>query len=126
MALTGLVVALFCVACSRADIDNKEAVRAAMLEYLKKNQASTGLDPDAMDVNVDAVVFERDVARATVSFLIKGTDQGMQGNYTLTRQGDKWGDVKRQTVTVAPHGADLTPPPAAKLPEGHPPVSPKQ
>lgn len=97
-----------------------------MIEYLQKNQASTGLDPNAMDVSVDAVVFERDTARATVSFLIKGTDQGMQGNYTLTREGDHWGDVKRQNMTVAPHGTDLTAPPAVEIPEGHPPVSSKQ
>jgi hypothetical protein len=122
----GLMAALFCAACSRPDIDNKEAIRAAMIEYLRSNQASTGLDPNAMDVNVDAVVFERDTARATVSFLIRGTDQGMQGNYTLSREGSKWGNVKRQAMTVAPHGADLALPPAAELPERHPPVSPKQ
>lgn len=124
-------------ACSRANIDNKDAVRAAMVEYLDKNKDSTGLDPARMDINVDAVSFERDTARATVSFLIKGTDQGMQGNYTLTRDGDKWGNVKRQNITAAPHGGsiDTVPPDKNKepllpvipgtqtnLPAGHPPV----
>lgn len=99
------------VACSKADIDNKDAVRAAMIEYLEKNKASTGLDPSAMDINVDAVQFERDTARATVSFLIKGTDQGMQGNYTLTRDGNKWGKVTRQNMTAAPHGGAVNEPP---------------
>ncbi len=138
-----LVAALLGTACSHADIDTKDAVRAAMIEYLDKNKASTGLDPARMDVNVDAVAFERDTARATVSFLIKGTDQGMQGNYTLTREGDKWGSVKRQNITAAPHGGSIeaTAPPApgpsqgkepllpiplpgteTKLPAGHPPV----
>jgi hypothetical protein len=142
VALT-LAAALLGTACSRADIDNKAAVRAAMVEYLDKNKDSTGLDPARMDVNVDAVAFERDTARATVSFLIKGTDQGMQGNYTLSREGDKWGSVKRQNITAAPHGGsiDTTAPPAqtpgqtkepllpvplpgteTKLPAGHPPV----
>lgn len=110
-----------------------------MIEYLDKNKDSTGLDPSRMDINVDAVAFERDTARATVSFLIKGTDQGMQGNYTLTREGDKWGNVKRQNITAAPHGDSIptTAPPAqdkepllpvplpgteTKLPAGHPPV----
>jgi len=140
-ALT-LAAALLGTACSRADIDNKDAVRAAMVEYLDKNKESTGLDPSRMDVKVDAVAFERDAARATVSFLIKGTDQGMQGNYTLTREGDKWGNVKRQSITASPHGGSVEtnapPQPAEKgkepllpvplpgtetnLPAGHPPV----
>jgi hypothetical protein len=117
-----------------------------MIEYLETNKNSTGLDPSRMDVNVDAVAFERDTARATVSFLIKGTDQGMQGNYTLTREGEKWGDVKRQNLTAAPHGSSIetTAPPASptekgkepllpvplpgtetKLPAGHPPITNK-
>lgn len=131
-------------ACSQANIDNKDAVQAAMVEYLEKNKAATGLDPAAMDIHVDAVQFERDTARATVSFLIKGTDQGMQGNYTLTREGDKWGNVTRQNMTAAPHGGSVNEnaPPQDKapqegndallpvplpgtqqqLPSGHPPV----
>ncbi len=142
-ALT-LAAFLLGTACSHADIDNKDAIRAAMIEYLDKNKDSTGLDPARMDVNVDAVAFERDTARATVSFLIKGTDQGMQGNYTLTREGDKWGGVKRQNITAAPHGGSIetTAPPVqnssgkpqepllpvplpstqTKLPAGHPPI----
>jgi hypothetical protein len=128
-------------ACSDANIDNKDAVRVAMLEYLEKNKTSTGLDPAAMDISVDAVQFERDTARATVSFLIKGTSQGMQGNYTLTREGGKWGKVSRQNLTAAPHGVDSVNAPAAPtlpvpiqgsqstLPAGHPsvtaPVSPE-
>jgi hypothetical protein len=135
------LAALFAAACSNANIDNKDAVRTAMIEYLVTNQASTGIDPSAMDVNVDAVQFERDTARATVSFLIKGSDQGMQGNYTLTRDGNKWGGVTRQSMTAAPHGVDSVnaPPPAAEqgkesllpvplpgsqpqLPAGHPAV----
>jgi hypothetical protein len=81
-------------------------------------------------------VFERDTARATVAFMIKGTDQGMRGNYTLTRTGDKWGNVTRQNLTAAPHdieGPDqekepllpVIPGTAGKsqdLPAGHPPV----
>ncbi|MFM2126317.1 MAG: hypothetical protein RL328_2768 [Acidobacteriota bacterium] len=116
-----------------------------MIEYLENNKAATGIDPAAMDVNVDAVQFERDTARATVSFLVKGSNNGMQGNYTLTREGDKWGNVKRQNMTAAPHGVEPVggaAPPATgaapdqgkslipvplpgtqqQLPAGHPPV----
>jgi hypothetical protein len=145
-----VTAALFgAVACSNANIDNKDAVKAAMIEYLEKNKASTGIDPAAMDVNVDAVQFERDTARASVSFLIKGSTNGMQGNYTLTRDGNKWSDVKRQNMTAAPHGvapADGAPPATGaepdqgkepllpvipgqpqqqSLPAGHPPVGSK-
>ncbi|MEI9812071.1 MAG: hypothetical protein WDO18_05085 [Acidobacteriota bacterium] len=130
------------VACSSVNIDNKDAVRSAMIEYLEKNKASTGIDPNAMDVKVDVVVFERDTANATVAFTVKGSDQGMHGNYTLTREGNKWGNVKRQNLTAAPHDIEggtpagpidqtkepLLPvmpggaPGAQGLPAGHPPV----
>jgi hypothetical protein len=139
-----LAAALLAGACSNANIDNKDAVKAAMVEYLEKNKAATGIDPAAMDVNVDAVQFERDTARASVSFLIKGSTQGMQGNYTLTRDGNKWGSVTRQNMTATPHGVDTVnaPPPAdqgkepllpvipgtpsqQQLPAGHPAVGTK-
>jgi hypothetical protein len=133
-----LAAALFAAACSNANIDNKDAVKAAMVEYLEKNKASTGIDPAAMDINVDAVQFERDTARASVSFLIKGSTNGMQGNYTLTRDGNKWGSVTRQSMTAAPHGVDVAPAPAKEpllpgplpgtqqqLPAGHPAVGTK-
>jgi hypothetical protein len=111
---TCLAVALLAlVACSSADIDNKEAVREAMLEYINANSASTGLDPDRMDIAIDAVVFERDVARATVSYKVKGTDTGMQQNYTLDRKGNKW-------VARKPEGAGA----AHNLPEAEPAIPP--
>lgn len=137
---------LFSVACSNANIDNKDAVKAAMIEYLDKTKASTGIDPSAMDINVDAVQFERDTARASVSFLIKGSTNGMQGNYTLTRDGNKWGNVTRQSMTATPHGVDTAPAPVTgpapgstkepllpgplpgtqqQLPAGHPAVGTK-
>lgn len=98
-----LLAILGTAACSSSNIDNKDAVRSAMVEYLETNKKSTGLDPNAMDVKIDAVTFDRDTAHATVAFLIKGSDQGMHGNYTLTREGNKWGNVKRQNLTAAPH-----------------------
>lgn len=136
-------MALMLAACSRNDIDNKEAVRAAMAEYLTSRTAETGLDPQRMDINVDAVAFERDVARATVSFTVKGTDSGMQLNYTLDRKGNKWVVRGKQDATAGPHpvaGPQTGAAPEApaisiplpgqqgKLPEGHPPVdsSPKK
>jgi hypothetical protein len=135
-----LLAILGTAACSSSNIDNKDAVRSAMVEYLNANKASTGIDPSAMDVKIDAVTFDRDTAHATVAFLIKGSDQGMHGNYTLTKVGDKWGNVKRQNLTAAPHdieGGAAQPADSGKepllpvvpgtstppgLPAGHPPV----
>ena len=85
-----LAAALLLAACARKNIENKEAIRQAVVEYLNSRQAQTGLDMSTMDVNVTAMAFERDTARATVEFRVKNGDAGMQLNYTLDRKGDKW------------------------------------
>ena len=128
------LVAVMLASCSSADIDNKDAVRAAIVEYLQDNQAATGLDVSQLTIGIDAVVFERDLARATVSFAPKsGGDMSMQWNYTLERQGNKWGNVKRDAamgphgvpgVAAPPAGAPGAPPAPSTgpLPAGHPAV----
>ncbi len=124
-----VLFALTLAACSRKDIDNKDAVKAAVVEYLSSRSKETGLDPQRMDIHVNAVAFERDTARATVSFTVKGTDAGMQLNYTLERSGNKW-IVKSKDSTTGPHplaepqsGTPPAPPGAqGALPEGHPPL----
>lgn len=119
-------------ACARKNIENKEAIRDAVVEHLSSPaiQAKTGLDMSNMDVNVTAMTFERDTARATVDFRVKNSDAGMQMNYTLDRKGDKWVVQARQdsgqghgVVTPGNEGA-----PSKELPPGHPavPSSPKQ
>ena len=132
-------MALMLAACSRSAIDNKDAVKAAMVEYLNSRSKETGLDPQRMDINVNAVAFERDLARATVSFTVKGTDAGMQMNYTLDRSGDKWVVRGKSDATTGPHpitgpqtGAAPEPSPLPiplpgtqpALPAGHPAVVP--
>jgi len=127
------VAALLLAACARKNIENKDAIRQAVVEYLNSRQAQTGLDMATMDVNVTAMAFERDTARATVEFRIKNSDAGMQLNYTLDRKGDKWVVQARQDsgqghgVVTPPNGSG-TPNPGVALPPGHPsvPVSPKQ
>ena len=106
------------------------------MEYLNSRQAQTGLDMSTMDVNVTAMTFERDTARATVEFRVKGGDAGMQLNYTLDRKGDKWVVQARQDagqghgVPILPDGSvGVTPTDKSQLPPGHPsipPASPKQ
>jgi hypothetical protein len=126
LALGTLVLA----ACARKYIENKEAIRQAVVDYLSSRQAQTGLDMSTMDVNVTAMSFERDTARATVEFRIKNGDAGMQMNYSLDRKGDKWVVQPRaensQGHGVVLPGNDKAPP--GELPPGHPsvPASPKQ
>jgi hypothetical protein len=80
-----------------------------------------------MDVNVMAMTFERDTARATVEFRVKNSEAGMQLNYTLDRKGDKWVVQARQDSGQG-HGVVQPEAPGVALPPGHPsvPVSPKQ
>jgi hypothetical protein len=125
---------LLLAACARKNIENKDAIRQAVIEYLSSRQAQTGLDMATMDVNVTAMAFERDTARATVEFRVKNSDAGMQLNYTLDRKGDKW-VVQPKADNGGGHGVVLPEndkglPPSSNgaLPPGHPavPVSPKQ
>jgi hypothetical protein len=125
---------LVLAACSRKNIENKEAIRQAVIEYLTSRQAQTGLDMSTMDVNVTAMTFERDTARATVAFKIKNSDAGMNLNYTLDRKGDKWVVQARQDNgkghgVVLPEGSADDKAGSEALPPGHPAVplpSPKQ
>ncbi len=129
-------------ACARKNIENKEAIRQAVIDYLNSRQAQTGLDMSTMDVNVTAMAFERDTARATVDFRIKNGDAGMQINYTLSRKGDQW-VVEPKAQSGGGHGVVLPPggdtsgdtsgsKGSGQLPPGHPaipqtsPASPKQ
>jgi len=131
-----LIFTLLLGACARKNIENKDAIRQAVVDYLNARQAQTGLDMSTMDVNVAAMAFERDTARATVEFRVKGGDAGMQLNYTLDRKGDKW-VVQPKQEGAGGHGVVLPPdgsgsPAPGQLPPGHPSVpadpsaSPKQ
>jgi hypothetical protein len=117
--------ALVAVSCSK-DIQNTDAVKQGVMDYLKTNQAKTGLNLEAMQVEVRSVSFQRDEARAGVSITPKGMPgAGMQMNYVLARNGNKW-EVRGRTENGAnPHGASEPPPPSGTLPPGHPQVSTK-
>ena len=58
---------LFLASCAK-DIQTPEAVRQGVLDYLKQRTAEIGINMDAMNVTVSSVSFEKDVARAAVSF----------------------------------------------------------
>ena len=49
------------------NIDNKEAVRKGVVDYLDKRKSQTGLDMSLMNVEVTNVTFEKNEARATVA-----------------------------------------------------------
>jgi outer membrane murein-binding lipoprotein Lpp len=123
-----LLFTLLLAACARKNIETKDAIRQAVVEYLNARQAQTGLDMSIMDVNVMAMTFERDTARATVEFRVKNSEAGMQLNYTLDRKGDKWVVQARQDsgqghgVVQPPSGSGIP----GQLPPGHPSIPPPQ
>ena len=118
--LSLLAPVVFLAACSK-DIQNTEAVRQGVVDYLQQRTAETGLDVNSLVVTVSSVSFEQDVARATVAFSPKSAPgvTGMSMNYVLDRKGDKWVVKGRQVNPVNPHGAGETPP-------GHPTTGPGQ
>jgi hypothetical protein len=128
LGIAGLLLA----ACAHKDIDNKDAVQQAVVEYLTARQATTGLNMGTMDVSVLEMRFEKDSAHVTMAFRIKGSDAGMNMPYTLDRKGDKW-VVRPPADSSNPHGdmpATVVPgsgvmPPGATLPPGHPAVGSK-
>jgi hypothetical protein len=112
LALVTSVVIL--AACSK-DIQNTEAVRQGVVDYLQQRTAETGLDVNSLVVTVSSVSFEKDVARANVAFSPKSAPgvTGMSMNYVLDRKGDKWVVKGRQVNPGGAHGA-------GEMPPGHP------
>ena len=136
------VVAMLLAACAK-DIQNSEAVKQGVINYLQARQPQTGLDMNLMQVDVVSVSFEKDQARAMVMFRPKsGADAaGMKLPYTLKRKGNQWVVEPQNEGGANPHGGagggepmtlppnhptvpDGTPQPPAggALPPGHPPV----
>ena len=112
---------LILAACSK-NIQNSEAVKEGVVDYLKQRAPTMGLDMSAMDVNVGSISFEKDIARANVSFVPKGMPPGSGGmsmDYVLERKGDKWAVKGRQVSPGNSHGDQALP---GDLPPGHPPT----
>jgi hypothetical protein len=123
--------ALLLLASCAKDIQNPEAVRQGVVDYLNQRSGEIGIDMNNIDVKVTTVSFEKDVARASVSFTAKGgpANAGMSMSYVLDRKGDKWAVRGRQSNPSNPHGGGLpsgegTPDvhggPGGPLPSGHP------
>ncbi len=126
IALAGaLVVAL--AACHK-DIDNGDAVRQGVMNYLAKK---SGLS--SMDVTIASVSFKKDEADAVVHFQAKGSTapgSGLDIPYVLERKGNEWVVKGRAGAArgANPHGAagGMGANPHASgtpaLPPGHPAV----
>ncbi len=131
-ALAAILVMGTGAACKRS-IDNQEAVRQAVIDYLSKR---SNLNVSAMNVDVASVTFRSNEADAVVAITARGATPGqpMSMRYALERQGDHWAVKGKTEAGGSPHGAGAANPhggaePAAgELPPGHPavPPTPKQ
>jgi hypothetical protein len=127
-----LLIASLLLGAYKKDIQNEDAVKQGILNYLSKRQ-----DLGKMDVTVSKVAFRQNEADATVHFQSKDsnpTNAGIDFQYVLERKGNEW-VVKGKAVgsghgagggMESPHGMGS---PAgggtlAPLPPGHPTVPP--
>lgn len=115
-----LIAALSLLAACAPDIQNKDAVRASIVDYLRAREAQTGLSVDAMQVDISSLTFSSsgNEAHANVTFTAKQGGGGMQMPYTLDRKGSKWVVRAHAEGGENPHGAAGLP----ALPPNHPPV----
>jgi hypothetical protein len=113
-AITAVLALL--TACAK-DIQNKDAVRSAMVDYLNARPDKMGL---TVNVEISSVTFTSsgDEAHATVKFTPKQGGAGMDMPYTLDRNGNKWVVRPHAEGGENPHGAAGLP----ALPPRHPPV----
>jgi hypothetical protein len=115
-----LAVLALLAACTK-DIQNKDAVRGAIVDYLKARESKTGLKMDAMEVEVSTMTFSSsgNEAHATVKFTPKGGGAGMDMPYTLDRNGNQWVVRAHAEGGENPHGAVKLP----AMPPSHPPAT---
>jgi hypothetical protein len=115
-----LIAAFSMLAACTKDIQNSEAVRSSIVDYLKARQEATGLNVDLMKVDVSSVTYTAGgkEAHANVMFTAKEGGGSMQMPYTLDRKGDKWVVRAHAEGRENPHGAAGLP----SLPPSHPPV----
>jgi hypothetical protein len=119
-----VAAALVVLAGCAKNIQNPDAVKQGVMDYLKDRASTMGLNVDAMDANITSVSFQKDVARASVAFVVKGMPGGggMNMDYVLDRKGDKWVVRGRQVSPGNAHGSEALPGGAPQgLPPGHAP-----
>ncbi|SPE41732.1 exported hypothetical protein [Candidatus Sulfopaludibacter sp. SbA3] len=97
-----LIVCLVLGACKK-DIQNEDAVRRGIINYLSKRP-----DLTAMDVTVTKVAFRQNEADATVHFQAKNANTpgtGLDMSYVLERKGNEW--VVKGRAAGSSHGASM-------------------
>ena len=120
LAISTLVLML--TGCTK-DINNKEAIRTAVIEHLTARQGQIGLSLETMNIDVGSMSFQKDQATATISFKPKAGGEGMQIPYAFERKGDKWTVRSRMESGPGGHGSgQAIPPSEGALPPGHPPA----
>ena len=112
-----LIAAFSLLAACTKDIQTKEAVHGAIVDYLNARPDKMGL---SVNVEVSSLTFSSggNEAHANVMFTPKAGGGGMQMPYTLDRKGDKWVVRAHAEGGENPHGAAGLP----SLPPSHPPV----
>lgn len=129
LILAAIACLLVLGACKK-DIQNKEAVRQGIMNYLSKRT-----DLGNMDVSISSVSFRQNEADATVHFQAKNSNApgtGMDLSYVLERKGNEWvvkgkgasGGAPHGGMGQNPHGGGMPPEgmPGGALPPGHPTV----
>jgi hypothetical protein len=110
-----LALTLMLAACAK-DINNKEAVQAAVMERLTK---VSGLNVAGMDVEVSNVTFSGNNAEAQVAFKPKGSTETMlKMSYKLEKSGEAWKVVS----SSGGMGGGMGGMGGGQLPPGHTPV----
>jgi hypothetical protein len=107
-----LATLIFCLAGCNRGVQNNDAVRQGVLDYLSQK---AGMNVAAMDITLTAVKIDGNQADATVSFAAKGSAKAqMTMQYHLEQKDSKWTVVGRQDS--GQHGG--TQPPAGDSPHG--------
>lgn len=110
IAVLGVAALLACGCNKTHNIQNQEAVRKGVMDYLSKRSS---IDIKSMQIDIASVNFRENEADAVVSFRPKGSTDpasGMQMAYTLERKGDQW-VVKGRGGSkggMNPHGGDMS------------------
>ena len=131
-----MLACLVLAGCHR-DIQNEDAVKRGVMDYLSTRQ---GLNIASMDITIASTIYRQKEVDATVLFSPKGSRGGqpMTIHYLLDKKGDRWvvkpradgGQNPHGGMGANPHGGGMGMPegagnPAGALPPGHPTVPPQ-
>ena len=126
------MLACLALAACHHNIQNEDAVRRGVMDYLSTRQ---GLNLNSMDIAVQSLVFRQNEVDAVVVFTPKGSGPAtpMSIPYTLERKGDRWvvkprsnaGQNPHGGMGANPHGAGMPQSGTGALPPGHPAIPPQ-